>query len=231
MLTTTYAPAERAKVQASHDFMVYASTASAAALSGVLQAKAGWTVINLAALPLMAAVVGAAHLADGAAAARGGGPDAGGVERLGIATGIAMGDRYDRNQRKVAHPALRGLKPPSEILTWGLSSPARIGHNQGPPLDEPVADAFVRWRWRKAYREAWKTPSMANREAARRARRGRGRQLPRVHARAARHPADTCRPTTSPSAAKSPRPDCIEPMRAKRGDSATRTFRQRLGFV
>jgi hypothetical protein len=60
LLTTTYAPAERAKVQASHDFIVYASTASAAALSGILQAKAGWTVINLAALPLMAAVVGAA---------------------------------------------------------------------------------------------------------------------------------------------------------------------------
>jgi MFS family permease len=60
LLTTTYAPAERAKVQASHDFVVYASTATAAALSGVLQAKAGWTVINLAALPLMAAVVWAA---------------------------------------------------------------------------------------------------------------------------------------------------------------------------
>ena len=60
LLTTTYATAERAKVQASHDFVVYASTATAAALSGVLQAKAGWTVINLAALPLMAAVVGAA---------------------------------------------------------------------------------------------------------------------------------------------------------------------------
>ena len=29
-------------------------------LSGVLQAKAGWIVINLAALPLMAVVVGAA---------------------------------------------------------------------------------------------------------------------------------------------------------------------------
>ena len=60
LLTTTYAAAERAKVQASHDFVVYASTATAAALSGVLQAKAGWTVINLATLPLMAAVVGAA---------------------------------------------------------------------------------------------------------------------------------------------------------------------------
>ena len=58
LLTSTYAPAERAKVQASHDFTVYAATASAAALSGVLQAKAGWAIINLAALPLMAAVIG-----------------------------------------------------------------------------------------------------------------------------------------------------------------------------
>lgn len=60
LLTSTYTPAERAKVQASHDFTVYAATASAAALSGVLAAKAGWVVINLAALPLMAVVTGAA---------------------------------------------------------------------------------------------------------------------------------------------------------------------------
>ena len=59
LLTSTYAPAERAKVQASHDFTVYTATASAAALSGILQAKAGWAVINLAALPLMAVVIGA----------------------------------------------------------------------------------------------------------------------------------------------------------------------------
>jgi MFS family permease len=57
LLTTTYAAAERAKVQASHDFTVYAATASAAALSGVLQAKAGWALINLAALPMMAVIV------------------------------------------------------------------------------------------------------------------------------------------------------------------------------
>jgi len=57
LLTTTYTPSERAKVQASHDFTVYAATASAAALSGVLAAKAGWVVINLAALPLMVAIV------------------------------------------------------------------------------------------------------------------------------------------------------------------------------
>ena len=60
LLTATYAPSERAKVQASHDFSVYTTTAIAAALSGVLQAKAGWLVINLATLPLMASLVGAA---------------------------------------------------------------------------------------------------------------------------------------------------------------------------
>lgn len=60
LLTQTYTPSERAKVQASHDFTVYAATATAAALSGVLAAKAGWAVINIAAIPLMLAVIGAA---------------------------------------------------------------------------------------------------------------------------------------------------------------------------
>ena len=43
----------------------------------------------------------------------------------------------------------------------GGSAVGRIGHNQGPPLDEPVGDAFVRYRWRKAHREAWKNPSLS----------------------------------------------------------------------
>jgi len=60
LLTATYRPAERAKVQASHDFTVYAATATAAALSGVLQAKVGWVVTNLAALPPLVIVIGAA---------------------------------------------------------------------------------------------------------------------------------------------------------------------------
>lgn len=60
LLTTTYRPAERAKVQASHDFLVYATTASAAGLSGILQATAGWRIINLAALPMMGIVVAGA---------------------------------------------------------------------------------------------------------------------------------------------------------------------------
>ncbi len=60
LLTRTYRPAERAKVQASHDFTVYATTATAAALAGFLQQRAGWTILNLAAIPLMAIVVSAA---------------------------------------------------------------------------------------------------------------------------------------------------------------------------
>jgi MFS family permease len=57
LLTTIYTPVERAKVQGSHDFAVYATTATAAGLSGILQANVGWTVVNLAALPLMAIVL------------------------------------------------------------------------------------------------------------------------------------------------------------------------------
>ncbi len=57
LLTRTYRPVERARVQASHDFVVYATTATAAALAGFLQPRAGWQMINLAALPLMGAVI------------------------------------------------------------------------------------------------------------------------------------------------------------------------------
>jgi len=60
LLTSAYQPSERAKVQGTHDFLVYATTATAAALSGFLQAQAGWQLINIATLPLMAIVVIAA---------------------------------------------------------------------------------------------------------------------------------------------------------------------------
>jgi MFS family permease len=59
LLTETYRPAERSKVQASHDFSVYAMTATAAGLSGILQAGPGWTAVNLAAIPLMMIVLAA----------------------------------------------------------------------------------------------------------------------------------------------------------------------------
>ena len=72
-----------------------------------------------------------------------------------------MGDRYDRRVRGGwRHPALQALRPPPEIIGWGLSRPAPIGHNQGPPL-EPVGDAFVRYLWRRAHREAWKNPPLS----------------------------------------------------------------------
>ncbi len=59
LLTRTYVPAERAKVQATHDFIVYATTATAAASAGFLQQKAGWAAINLAALPVLLLIIAA----------------------------------------------------------------------------------------------------------------------------------------------------------------------------
>src|SRR5262245_38226953 len=70
-----------------------------------------------------------------------------------------MGDRYDRSWRKrPRHPALERLPPPPELMQWGLPAHARIGHNQGPPLEEPASDPFVRYLWRKAHAAAWKNP-------------------------------------------------------------------------
>lgn len=60
LLTSTYEPAERAKVQATHDFTVFATTALSAAAAGILQQFAGWSLINVAALPLMAMIIVAA---------------------------------------------------------------------------------------------------------------------------------------------------------------------------
>ena len=75
-----------------------------------------------------------------------------------------MGDRVEvsRLLRGPRAPWLKQRRPP-EIAAWGLpATPAAgLGHNNGPPLEEPVVDAFVRYRWRKAHREAWANPSMA----------------------------------------------------------------------
>lgn len=57
LLAQAYKPAEKEKVQGVHDFMVYSSTALAAGLSGFLQAQAGWTLINAASLPVLAAIL------------------------------------------------------------------------------------------------------------------------------------------------------------------------------
>ena len=74
-----------------------------------------------------------------------------------------MGDRYERSRLspggELQRLRQRGLRVPAPMLQWGL--PAPIGHNNGPPLEEHVYDGFVRWRWRKAHREAWKNPSLS----------------------------------------------------------------------
>lgn len=57
MLTACYRPAERAKVQAVNDFMVFGSVAIASFGSGRLLHTAGWDAINAGMLPLVAAVL------------------------------------------------------------------------------------------------------------------------------------------------------------------------------
>ena len=137
LLTSTYAPAERAKVQASHDFTVYAATASAAALSGVLQAKAGWTVINLAALPLMAVIVSAGLWLLVAPATHGHGS-------RGMTNSIMICAWAIVTTGTKAATAPRAPRTEAALGDHRLGAAGRIGHNQGPPLEEPVADAFVR---------------------------------------------------------------------------------------
>lgn len=70
-----------------------------------------------------------------------------------------MGDRVETSRllRGPRPPRLR-LRPP-ELRTWGL--PAPIGHNNGPPLEDDVNDAYVRYKWRKAHAAAWKNPSLS----------------------------------------------------------------------
>ena len=57
LLTTTYRPEERAKVQAFNELLVFSSTATAAGLSGFLQARYAWALLNMLALPLLAAAL------------------------------------------------------------------------------------------------------------------------------------------------------------------------------
>jgi hypothetical protein len=73
-----------------------------------------------------------------------------------------MGDRNQQGRRRrPRHPGLSHLPPPPEIIAWGLPASARIGHNQGSPLDEPANDAFIRYCWRRAHAEVWKNPPLS----------------------------------------------------------------------
>lgn len=51
ILTTAYAPEERVRVQATHDFIVFGSVACTALTSGAVQATEGWNVLNLTVVP------------------------------------------------------------------------------------------------------------------------------------------------------------------------------------
>ena len=51
ILTTAYAPEERVRVQATHDFIVFGSVAGTAVTSGAVQATQGWAVLNLTVVP------------------------------------------------------------------------------------------------------------------------------------------------------------------------------------
>jgi MFS family permease len=51
LLTTAYAPEERVRVQATHDFIVFGSVAMTALTSGAVQATQGWNVLNLTVVP------------------------------------------------------------------------------------------------------------------------------------------------------------------------------------
>lgn len=56
LLTETYTPAEKAKVQALHDFLMFGFVAFATFLSGGLFERLGWQAVNWAGLPMMAIV-------------------------------------------------------------------------------------------------------------------------------------------------------------------------------
>lgn len=60
LLTETYRPSEKAKVQGTNEFIVFAVQAMASLSSGVLVNAAGWNILNVAALPLLAIAGGAA---------------------------------------------------------------------------------------------------------------------------------------------------------------------------
>lgn len=64
LLAETYQPAERAKVQAANEFLVFAATALATLAAGGVQTGLGWATVNWSAVPpVLAAVVATLWLA------------------------------------------------------------------------------------------------------------------------------------------------------------------------
>jgi len=60
LLTETYRPAEKAKVQGVNELIVFGVQAVASLSSGVLVDAAGWNILNLFAVPMLAAAGAAA---------------------------------------------------------------------------------------------------------------------------------------------------------------------------
>ena len=59
LLTDSYRPEEKAKVQAINDFLVFTTVTLSSASAGVLQYRFGWEVVNLGVLPLLMVILGA----------------------------------------------------------------------------------------------------------------------------------------------------------------------------
>jgi predicted MFS family arabinose efflux permease len=59
LLTETYQPAERAKVQGLNDFLIFGTVAASSFASGTLHSAFGWTAVNYGVLPLVALTLGA----------------------------------------------------------------------------------------------------------------------------------------------------------------------------
>jgi MFS family permease len=59
LLTRTYTPEERGKVQALNDFLIFGTVTLASFASGALLSSVGWAVVQIAMLPLVALAAGA----------------------------------------------------------------------------------------------------------------------------------------------------------------------------
>ena len=57
LLTETYRPEEKAKVQGANDLLIFATMAISSFFSGLIIIKAGWGAVNLSALPLVGIVI------------------------------------------------------------------------------------------------------------------------------------------------------------------------------
>jgi MFS family permease len=57
LLTETYQPEERAKVQGANDFLIFAMMAVSSFFAGLILTGAGWNAVNLSALPMIASVI------------------------------------------------------------------------------------------------------------------------------------------------------------------------------